>query len=155
MAEVAVFDINCSSNHEWISCCFCCSVTQLCPTLCNPMDCSMPGLSVFHYLPEFAQFPPNSSVLMYRINFVYFLPTVIHSFQGISSISDYNLQAQKTLLKTLRVIITKSIVLQIDCSFRVSRQDLINNKFIFKCCHAFCFVFVPEQYQFQGGSWSF
>ena len=21
----------------------CCSVTQLCPTLCNPMDCSMPG----------------------------------------------------------------------------------------------------------------
>ena len=22
---------------------FCCSVAQLCPTLCNPMDCSMPG----------------------------------------------------------------------------------------------------------------
>ena len=24
------------------------SVTQSCPTLCDPMDCSMPGLSVYH-----------------------------------------------------------------------------------------------------------
>ena len=31
------------------------SVTQSCPTLCNPTDCSMPGLSVHHQLPEFAQ----------------------------------------------------------------------------------------------------
>ena len=27
------------------------SVTALCLTLCNPMDCSMPGFPVFHYLP--------------------------------------------------------------------------------------------------------
>ena len=33
----------------------CCSVTQLCLTLCNPMDYSMPGFPVLHYLPEFAQ----------------------------------------------------------------------------------------------------
>ena len=31
------------------------SVTQLCLTLCNPMDCSMPGFPVHHQLPEFAQ----------------------------------------------------------------------------------------------------
>ena len=31
------------------------SVTQLCPALCNPMDCSTPGSSVLHYLLEFAQ----------------------------------------------------------------------------------------------------
>ena len=31
------------------------SVTQLCPTLCNPMNCSMPGLPVHHELPEFTQ----------------------------------------------------------------------------------------------------
>ena len=31
------------------------SVTQLCLTLCNPMDCSMPGLPVHHQLPEFTQ----------------------------------------------------------------------------------------------------
>ena len=31
------------------------SVTQSCPTLCDPMDCSMPGLSVYHQFPEFTQ----------------------------------------------------------------------------------------------------
>ena len=31
------------------------SVTQSCPTLCNPMDCSMPGFPVHHQLPELAQ----------------------------------------------------------------------------------------------------
>ena len=33
----------------------CCSVTQSCLTLCNPMDCSMAGLSVLYHLPDFAQ----------------------------------------------------------------------------------------------------
>ena len=60
-----------------IPCC-CCSVTKLCPILCDPMDCSTPGSSVLHFLPEFAQthvhwvgdaiqpshpLPPPSSVL--------------------------------------------------------------------------------------------
>ena len=31
------------------------SVTQSCPTLCDPMNCSMPGLPVHHQLPEFTQ----------------------------------------------------------------------------------------------------
>ena len=31
------------------------SVAQLCPTLCNPMDCSTPGLPVHHQHPEFTQ----------------------------------------------------------------------------------------------------
>ena len=31
------------------------SVTQSCPTLCNPMDCSTPGLPVHHQLPEFTE----------------------------------------------------------------------------------------------------
>ena len=31
------------------------SVAQSCPTLCDPMDCSTPGLSVHHQLPEFTQ----------------------------------------------------------------------------------------------------
>ena len=30
-------------------------VTQLCPTLCDRMDCSTPGLPVYHQLPELAQ----------------------------------------------------------------------------------------------------
>ena len=32
-----------------------CSVAQSCPTLCDSMDCSMPGFPVLHHLPEFAQ----------------------------------------------------------------------------------------------------
>ena len=31
------------------------TVAQLCPTLCNPMDCSTPGFPVHHQLPEFVQ----------------------------------------------------------------------------------------------------
>ena len=31
------------------------SVTQSCLTLCDPRDCSMPGLPVHHQLPEFTQ----------------------------------------------------------------------------------------------------
>ena len=31
------------------------SVAQSCPTLCDPMDCSTPGLPVHHRLPDFTQ----------------------------------------------------------------------------------------------------
>ena len=31
------------------------SVTQLCPTLCDPIDCGTPGFLVHHQLPELAQ----------------------------------------------------------------------------------------------------
>ena len=39
------------------------SVTQSCPTLCDPMDCSTLGFPVHHQLPEFTQthIPPTSS----------------------------------------------------------------------------------------------
>ena len=33
------------------------SVTQLCLTLCDPMDCNTPGFPVHHQLPELAQTP--------------------------------------------------------------------------------------------------
>ena len=31
------------------------SVAQSCPTLCDPMNCSTPGLPVHHQLPDFTQ----------------------------------------------------------------------------------------------------
>ena len=37
----------------WLCCC--CSGTQLCPTLCDTLNCSNPGLPVSHHLPEFSQ----------------------------------------------------------------------------------------------------
>lgn len=38
-----------------VSLCMCMLITQLCPTLCNPMDYSTLGSSVLHSLSEFAQ----------------------------------------------------------------------------------------------------
>ena len=32
-----------------------CSIAQSCPTLCDPMDCSMPGFPVFYHLQDLAQ----------------------------------------------------------------------------------------------------
>ena len=50
------------------------SVAQSCPTLCNPMDCSMPGLPVHHQLLELAQthvhelvMPSNHLILCYSL----------------------------------------------------------------------------------------
>ena len=33
----------------------CCSVAQSCPTLWDPVNCSTPGFSVLHHLPQLAQ----------------------------------------------------------------------------------------------------
>ena len=36
-------------------CSCCCSVLKLCPTYCDPLDCSSPGFPVLHHLLELAQ----------------------------------------------------------------------------------------------------
>ena len=43
------------SDSIYFQICCCCSVAQWCLVLCNPKDCSMPGLSVHHQLLEFTQ----------------------------------------------------------------------------------------------------
>ena len=40
-------------SFEGVNCC--CSVTQSCLTLCDPVDCSTPGFPVPHHLRELAQ----------------------------------------------------------------------------------------------------
>ena len=44
-----------NSSHSNHNCQSISSVVQSCPTLCDPMNCSMPGLPVHHQLPEFTQ----------------------------------------------------------------------------------------------------
>ena len=44
-----------SSELQVTQSCAECSVTQLCPSLWYPMDCSTPGIPVFHHLLEHAQ----------------------------------------------------------------------------------------------------
>ena len=51
---------SCSPNHKlrrnlMIITVRCSSVIQSCPTLCNPVDCSMPDFPAHHQLPEFTQ----------------------------------------------------------------------------------------------------
>ena len=67
--KLSIVDLQCCVSFrytaKWLSCvcvcvCVCTlqsvsSVTQLYLTLCNPMNCSMPGLPVLHQLPEFTQ----------------------------------------------------------------------------------------------------
>ena len=40
------------------------SVIQPCPTLCDPVNCSMPGLPVHHQLPESTQTPSIELVML-------------------------------------------------------------------------------------------
>ena len=46
--ELSLFVVHCES-------CCCCSISKLCLALCKPIDCSMRGFPVLHYLLEFAQ----------------------------------------------------------------------------------------------------
>ena len=67
----------------------CCSVTQLCPTLCDPMDCSTPGFPVLHCLPEFvhlmsveSMMPSNHLVLRHPL---LLLPSIFPSIRVFSN----------------------------------------------------------------------
>ena len=42
----------CSPSKNWY---YYCLVSKLCPTLHDPMDRSMPGFPILHFLSEFAQ----------------------------------------------------------------------------------------------------
>ena len=64
------------------------SVTQSCPTLCNPMDCSAPGFPVHHQLLELAQahvhlitMPSNHLILCCPL----LLPSVFPSIRVFSN----------------------------------------------------------------------
>ena len=45
-----------------LCCCCCFPVTKLCPALCDPMDCSMPGVPVPHHLLSLPKFMSIESV---------------------------------------------------------------------------------------------
>ena len=67
---------------QW-TCCYCCSVTQSCMTICNPMDSSMPGFPVLHCLLEFAQLLFFESVMpsnhLFLCSPLLFLPSIFSS----------------------------------------------------------------------------
>ena len=65
------------------------SVAQSCPTLCDPMNCSTPGLPVLHQLPEFTQTHVHcvSDAINHLIlcRPLLFLPSILPSIRIFSS----------------------------------------------------------------------
>ena len=78
--------------NQWKLICYYCSVTQSCPTLCDPMDCSTPGSLVLHYLLEFAQ------------THVHWISDAIQPFHPLLSPSPpaFNLSQHQGLFKWIR-----------------------------------------------------
>ena len=87
------------------------SVTQLCPTLCDPMDCSTPRLPVHHQCPEFNQthvhwvgdaiqpsyplsslFPPNFNLYQHQGLFKW-----VSSSHQVAKVLEFHLQHQSFL----------------------------------------------------------
>ena len=68
---------------------FCCSVTHSCPTVCDPMDYSMPGCSILHYLLEFTQTQVIKSMIPSNYLILYcpllLLPSIFPSIRVFSS----------------------------------------------------------------------
>ena len=54
IAQLIFFLLICSKIFSMMGCCSY-SIAKLYLTLCDPMDCNIPGSSFFHYLPEFVQ----------------------------------------------------------------------------------------------------
>ena len=74
--------------YDYHDCC-CCSVTKLCRTLCDLMDCSTPDFLVLHHLPELAQthvrwitMPSNHLILSRSLHL---LPSVFPNIRVFSN----------------------------------------------------------------------
>ena len=61
------------------------SVSRSCPTLCNPINCSTPGLPVHHQLPEFTQTHVHWSVMPSNHSTVVPFSSCLQSFPASGS----------------------------------------------------------------------
>ena len=73
------------------------SVTQSCPTLCGPMNCSTPGLLLHHQLPEFTQtiesVMPSGHLILCR--YLLLLPPIPLSIRVFSNESTVRMRWSK------------------------------------------------------------
>ena len=80
------------------------SVIQSCPTLCDPMDCSTPGLPVHHQLPELIQtqvvMPSNHLILCCPLLLLSIFPSIrvfsqrVSSSHQVAKVLEFQLQHQ-------------------------------------------------------------
>ena len=72
----------------FIICC-CCPVPKSFPTPWNPKDCSMPGLPVTYYLPEFAQVHVSDAIQLILCHPLFLLPAIFPSIRVFSNESAF------------------------------------------------------------------
>ena len=107
------------------------SVAKLWLTLCEPMDCSIPGFAVLHYLPEFTQMhvywvsdviQPSHPLLPFL-----FLSSVFPSFRVFSNVcSSHQLMVQlqhQSFQWTFRVDFLEDWLVWFSCSPRDSQES--------------------------------
>ena len=87
------------------------SVAQSCPTLCDPMGCSTPGLPVHHQLPELAQIhvhrvvmPSNHLILRRPL----LLPSIFPSIRVFSTDSVLHIRWPKSIVSALASVLAKN-----------------------------------------------
>ena len=103
------------------------SAAQSCPTLCDPMNCSMPGLPIHHQLPEFTEthvyqsVMPSSHLILCRPLFL--LPPIIPSTKVFSSESTLHMRWPKYWSFRFSIIPSKETPGLI--SFRMDWLDLL------------------------------
>ena len=102
------------------------SVTQSCPTLCDPMNHSTPGLPVHHQLPEFTQtmsiklVMPSSHLILCRP--LLLLPPNPPSIRAFSNESTLHIRWPKYWTFSFSIILSKEIPGLI---FRMDWLDLL------------------------------
>ena len=100
------------------------SVAQSCPTLCNPVNCSMPGLPVHHQRPEFTQTHVHRVIDAIQPSHSLFLqPAIPHSIRVFSNESTLLMRWPKDWSFSFSTIPSKEIPGLI--SFRMDWLDLL------------------------------
>jgi len=103
------------------------SVAQSCPTLCDPMNCSTPGLPVHHKLPEFTRLTSIESVMpsshLILCHPLLLLPPIPPSIRVFSNESTLCMRWPKYWRFSFSIIPSKEIPGLI--SFRMDWLDLL------------------------------
>ena len=105
----------------------CCSASQVCPDLCDPMDCSRPDFPVLHHLPEFVQtmsielvMPSSHLILCHSL---LLLPSIFPSIRVFSNESALHIRWPKYW--SFSFGISPSNELSGFISFRIDWLDLL------------------------------
>ena len=107
----------------------CCSLTQSCLTLCDPMDCSTPGLAVPHHLPKFAPVYVHASVIP-SSHLILWCHLLLHHWFSYFPVGEYS-----HCFLTCCCSVTKSC-LTVPSPWTVTCQILLSMGFLRKECRS-------------------